>query len=48
LETHLKDTAASQRFIDGLEQGDLALLRAVPKGDLHHHSWMGGAPPIHM
>ena len=33
---------ASQRFIEGLEQGDLNKVRAVPKGDLHHHSWMGG------
>jgi adenosine deaminase len=32
----------SARFIEGLEQGNLSLVRAVPKGDLHHHSWMGG------
>jgi adenosine deaminase len=38
----MDDTTDSQRFITGLEQGNLAQLRAVPKGDLHHHSWMGG------
>jgi hypothetical protein len=38
----MDDATASQLFIAGLEQGDLAKLRAVPKGDLHHHSWMGG------
>jgi adenosine deaminase len=32
----------SARFIQGLEQGNLDLIRAVPKGDLHNHSWMGG------
>jgi len=32
----------SARFIQGLEQGDLDLIRAVPKGDLHHHSVFGG------
>ena len=38
----MNDLGASQRFIAGLEQGDLTQLRAVPKADLHHHSWMGG------
>jgi hypothetical protein len=40
----LSDSSAveSARFVEGLERGDLDLLRAVPKGDLHHHSWMGG------
>jgi adenosine deaminase len=32
----------SERFIAGLEAGDLAAIRAVPKGDLHNHSWLGG------
>jgi hypothetical protein len=36
------DATASALFVAGLEQGDLAKIRAVPKGDLHHHSWMGG------
>ena len=38
----MDDATASQLFIKGLEQGDLDKIRAVPKGDLHHHSWMGG------
>ena len=40
----LADTPSAQsaRFIEGLARGDLALLRTVPKGDLHNHSWMGG------
>jgi hypothetical protein len=38
----LDNTTASRLFIDGLERGDLRQLRTVPKGDLHHHSWMGG------
>ena len=38
----MNDATASQLFIKGLQQGDLAKIRAVPKGDLHHHSWMGG------
>jgi adenosine deaminase len=36
------ESAQSARFIEGLERCDLDLLRSVPKGDLHHHSWMGG------
>jgi adenosine deaminase len=38
------DIASAQRarFIEGLERGDRDLLRSVPKGDLHNHSWMGG------
>ena len=38
----MDDATASQLFIEGLEQGDRTKLRAAPKGDLHHHSWMGG------
>lgn len=38
----MDDATASQLFIEGLEQGDRTKLHAVPKGDLHHHSWMGG------
>ena len=33
---------ASRHFIAGLEQRDLAQIRAVAKGDLHNHSWLGG------
>lgn len=36
------DGNASERFIAGLEQGDLELIQAVPKSDLHNHCWMGG------
>jgi hypothetical protein len=36
------DSSASERFIAGLEQGDLDQIRAVPKSDLHNHCWMGG------
>jgi adenosine deaminase len=38
----MTETTDSARFIDGLQRGDPARIRAVPKGDLHHHSWMGG------
>jgi cytosine/adenosine deaminase-related metal-dependent hydrolase len=38
-DTEIKESAC---FIQGLEQGNLDLIRAVPKGDLHNHSWMGG------
>jgi Adenosine deaminase len=32
----------SERFVAALERADLNALRAVPKGDLHNHSWLGG------
>jgi hypothetical protein len=32
----------SERFVSALEAGDLDAIRAVPKGDLHNHSWLGG------
>ena len=32
----------SERFVAALEAGDLDAVRAVPKGDLHNHSWLGG------
>jgi hypothetical protein len=31
-----------ERFAAGLEANDLEALRAVPKADLHNHSWLGG------
>lgn len=32
----------SERFIAALQAGDVDEIRAVPKGDLHNHSWLGG------
>lgn len=32
----------SERFVAALEAGDLEGIRAVAKGDLHNHSWLGG------
>jgi len=34
----------SQRFIQGLMDGDIAALRACPKSDLHNHAIAGGDP----
>ena len=35
-------SSESARFIAGLESGDLATLRRVPKADLHVHAYLGG------
>jgi adenosine deaminase len=35
-------SSESARFIAGLESGDLAALRRVPKADLHVHAYLGG------
>jgi len=32
----------SKHFVAALERGDLEALRAIPKGDLHNHCWLGG------
>jgi adenosine deaminase len=32
----------SERFVSALQAGDLEAVRAVPKADLHNHSWLGG------
>lgn len=32
----------SERFVAALERNDLDAIRALPKGDLHNHSWLGG------
>jgi adenosine deaminase len=32
----------SERFAEALARNDLDAIRALPKGDLHNHSWLGG------